>query len=106
MMLALAAPPSCCLVLASAALPLYRAPALPLYLALVGPPGEPAACGWPVMAPKGPPIEPAAYGWPVVLPRGPPGEPAACGWPVMAPWAVLVNPLPASGLSCPPGSSC
>ena len=88
MMLALAAPPSCCLVLASAALPLYRAPALPLCLALVGPPGEPAAYGWPVMAHRALLLSP--------LPAG------GLSW---SPGGLLVNLLPASGLSCPPGPS-
>ena len=129
----------------------------------LGPPGEPAACWWPIMAPRGPPGEPAACGWPRVgrgsqqgscrgvhSPTGPvlitathpgpahplagpvldaansplstahshtgtiwqphassnrrpPGLPAACGWPVMAPRALLLNPLPAGGLSWSPG---
>ena len=79
-MLAIAGPPSCCLVLAAVA--------LPLYLALVGPPGEPAACGWLGMAPRALLVNP--------LPAG------GLSW---SPGGLLVNPLPAGGLLWSPRPS-
>ena len=55
--------------------------------------------------PQGPPGNAATCGQPVIAPPGPAGEAAACGQSVMAPKGLLAMPLPAGGLSCPPGAS-